>query len=246
MWYPGLVGQDDVDRTLRRLLAGPSPLGKAAMRLQRYRVSPTRYVIPGKPYCDDPVQVNRDEARPAGGYVGLSLEMWAPCRRCAKCLLFRALKWRDRAIVEIEAAPRSWFVTLTFDPIHLAGVISESYRFSKLDRSAAVERAAFGHVQKYMKRLRKSGARFRYVAVPEWGEEHGRLHYHLLFHEAVEGSLTKRMIEGQWRSFVHARLVSRGEDTEGTPAGAARYVCKYLTKTLARPRASKNYGLSVP
>lgn len=229
---------------LRRLLFGPSPLGQAAIKLQRYRVSATEYVIPGRPYCDEPVQINRQEAKPAEGYAGLSLQMWGPCRRCAKCLLFRGLKWRDRMRREMALTPgRTWFLTLTFAPIHLAGVLIEANRFPHLSRDEAVERAAYtNHVAKYLKRLRKAGARFRFVGVPEYGEEHGRLHYHLLMHEQLEGSLTKRLMDAQWRSFTKPKLVMQDDDGEVSAAGAARYVSKYLTKSLGRPRASLRYG----
>lgn len=228
------------DKALRRLLRGPSPLGKAAIKLQQFRVSPSRYVIPGLPYCDDPVPINREEARPSAGYVGLSLQMHGPCRKCAKCLLFRAMKWAERMMEELHRAPRSWHAVLTFDPVHLAGVHMESRRFPHLAPGDAIERAAYTrHVDLYLKRLRKSGARFRYCGVPEFGEEHGRLHYHLLLHESSEGCLTKRMIDRQWRSFTHARLVS---PSQADRERSARYVSKYLTKQRFRIRASLGYG----
>lgn len=210
------------------------------MRLQRYRVSPTSYKITHKPFCDDPVQINREEARPAHGYTGISFEMFAPCRKCEKCLLFRQLKWSERIETEIERSLRTWHVTLTFAPVHLAGVIAESHarKYRKLSPDAAMERAAYAHVQKYLKRLRKSGARFRFFGVAEYGSEHGRLHYHLAIHELVEGCLTKRQIDSQWRSFVGAKLVKA--DEEG--GHGVTYLTKYLTKQSIRPRASLRYG----
>lgn len=150
------------------------------------------------------------------------------------------MRLRELAIAEIEATPgRSWFVTLTFDPHHLAGC-----RMEAMDAPPSLhglrrrtEWAAFRHVQRYFKRLRKAGARFRYLCVFEEGENTGRPHYHLLLHEIEPTKpLLKRSLEYQWRSHVHCRLVASGR-------GAASYVSKYATKTFdIRPRHSTRYG----
>jgi len=210
------------------------------MKLQAWRKSPTQYDIHILPYCDSPVQVYKYE-RGTETYPGLELMMKAPCRKCDKCLQFRQLQWAERIGRELEAHERSWFVVLTFDPIHLAGVIAESFRQPDyLTDAQKVERAAYEHIKLYVKRLRKSGGRFRYVAIPEYGEAHGRLHYHMLLHESLTGSLTKRTIQGQWRSRVsYAKLVSK---KGGSFQAAALYISKYLTKQLTRIRASHKYG----
>lgn len=236
MFFPpqggDLKGYAQVTPKLEYLLRGPSPLGKAAMKLQRYRVGPTTYRIDRLPYCTDPVPIGRHE-KGVGSQLGFSLEMFAPCRKCEKCLLFRKKKWQERIDVELQKAPRSWFVTLTFSPVHLAGVLIESYK-NKGDATSALERAAYSHVQRYFKRLRKSGLLFRYVCVFEYGEALGRLHAHLFIHETLEGQVTKSVIENQWRSHVHARLVRNNK--------VASYVTKYMTKSLTKPRASFSYG----
>lgn len=215
-------------------LCEPGPLGKAAKRLQRFRVSATRYRVPGAPYCDAPVPIYRTEKPAKGGYVGLEFEMLGPCRRCPKCLTFRALRWAERIQREAQSAARNWLVTLTFSPQHLALILLRSKRDEE-----ELERVAYRDLQLWLKRLRKAGAQFRFAAVPEYGEEKGRLHYHLIMHEAAAGSLTKRLMQAHWPSFSHCRLVRGGAfDLDRT----ARYVSKYLTKSLFRPRASRGYG----
>lgn len=162
--------------------------------------------------------------------------MKVPCRRCKPCLQFRQMKWRERAIHEIGVSNRTWAVTLTFSPVQLAGVLMSADG----GQLVQVERRAYADVQRYMKRLRKSGAVFRYLAVYERGEASGRSHYHLLVHETGRYPIPKRVLEDTWPSHVHARLVNK-ETT-----GSASYVTKYLTKNLAvRPRASGRYGVFV-
>lgn len=210
---------------------------KAALKLLRYQVSPTTFHVPHKPYCDEPVPLTLSQR--AGKTSGVYVEMFGPCRKCEKCLLFRRLKWRDRITVENRSAPRSWFVTLTFSPIHLAGIIAKAYTLD-LPIEAATERVAYTHVQGYLDRLRKSCGSFRYVAIPEYGEENGRLHYHLIIHEKVFGSVLHRQLNQKWRSHVSASLVKDAR-------GSGTYLSKYLTKSFSRVRASAQYGkTSVP
>lgn len=188
------------------------------------------YFADWQPYCDDPVTVHRHVK--AGGFDrSIAATIKAPCRKCAKCLQFRQMKWRERALVECHHAPRTWFITLTFSPVHLAGVLIEARSSALKD----VDAAAYKHVQRYLKRLRKI-AKIRFLAVYERGEQTGRSHYHLLVHE-VNRPIPKRELESRWISHVHARLVDLA-----TP-GAASYITKYTTKAAdIRPRASARYG----
>lgn len=189
------------------------------------------------PYCDEPVPIFRAARASILSNRPTEILMHVPCRKCAKCKLFRQLKWKERAEREIRRANRTWFVTLTFSPLHLAGCIYES-KLATGKNHGKLERAAYGHVQKYFKRLRKQRRlKFRYLAIFERGEKTGRPHYHLLIHEVGERPVSKRTLEDKWRSNVHARLVDRSSPW------AASYITKYATKSLdVPPRASAKYG----
>lgn len=167
--------------------------------------------------------------------------MNVPCRRCAKCLQYRQMKWRQRAMAELARAPRTWWITLTFSPTHLAGVLAAAASSDKDTLERRIDDAAYRHVQRYLKRLRRAYKRkLRYLAVFERGERTGRAHYHMLLHE-VDGPILKQWIETQWPSQVRARLVATGK------FGVAGYVTKYATKGLAvRVRASARYGRLPP
>lgn len=206
------------------------------------RVAPGQFFGNWTWYCDNPIELKRrvtarhKEAARAGSrivkLVPMDVAAMVPCRKCAKCLQYRQMKWRNRAITEVTRAKRTWFVTLTFDPVHLAGILIEANGAGDKE----VEGSAYRHVQRYIKRLRKVHT-FRYLAVYERGEKTGRSHYHLLLHE-LDKPITKRVIERQWRSNVHARLVS----SDGS-CGSASYITKYATKSFdIRPRASTGYG----
>lgn len=213
----------------------------AAKLLQRYgqMTGPTEVISREMPYCDDPVHMYRETDPRHTLDRSMAVDFYVPCRKCEKCLEFRKLKWKERCFTELKQAARSWFVTLTFSPVHLAGVLIEA-RALEIDRSRAIETAAYKHVQRYIKRIRKvTKVPFRYFAVYELGEEKGRSHFHIVIHEQDPAKcIRKRTLEGQWPSFVHARLVD-----ETRLGGAAYYITAYTTKSFAcRPRASLRYG----
>lgn len=189
-----------------------------------------------KPYCDQPVWVYssvvpRDAGARSGGFRNVEAGLYAPCRKCPKCLQFRQMKWMERADLEIRMAPRTWWVTLTFSPLALSKVLIEAEDGSP----KMIERRAYADVQRWFKKIRKLH-KLRYLCVYELGEENGRSHYHLLLHETTS-SIPKRLLEGRWHSHVHARLVDRSR------SGLTGYITKYATKNLdVRPRASQSYG----
>lgn len=222
----------------------------AAIALAGGQTSPTNFTGPWKPFCDSPVPIHR-YIRSGAKQHGLEVNMTGPCRKCPKCLEVRQRLWVKRAMNEIfhtaSQNRRTWFVTLTLDPIHLAGILAEAaQRFEEPKR--ALEMAVHKHVARYIKRLRKGGARFvgdtkwnrenlRYFSVYERGAETGRSHVHLLVHELGPRPIANRHLKAAWRSNVDCKLV------DPSHPGAAKYVTKYIGKDLtARPRASVRYG----
>lgn len=234
------------EHKLRFHLREPAPAQRLFVKLLPWMVSPTLVVDRRQPYCDKPVASVLWQ-RGGRGFRSLQVERWLPCRNCAKCLQFKAARWRERILAEIAAAPRSWYQTLTFAPTLLAGVHLEAQKLipSSVEDSdrpealrRAVEVAAYAHVQRYLDRLRKAGPSLRYFAVFERGSENDREHFHLVMHE-VDRPLTSRLLEDKWRpSLSYPRLVR-----EDVPGRGVSYLTKYLTKTSeARPRASLRYG----
>lgn len=168
------------------------------------------------------------------------------CRKCEPCQRARRYHWSQRSISEIEAAPRSWFGTLTLRP-------AEQFRLVATARARLIRAGTdYDHLspdeqfiedcqelkrqlQLYLKRLRKSGIAFRYLWVIE-RHKSGAPHVHILLHE--RSPARHRVLSSQWQlGFSKFNLVAEGEN-----AKAARYVAKYLSKGLMRPFASFKYG----
>lgn len=175
------------------------------------------------------------------------VEIDAPCRRCRVCLARRSAHWAARAKVELSAASRTWFCTLTASPEwQFVYAARASARLEKRgvafhalsDGEQFIERSSeFGRdITKYLKRIRKeSGVPLRYILVAE-AHKSGLPHFHMLLHEASDKAIRWKTLSEQWKQgFSQFKLV------EGN--GAAWYVCKYLSKAaLARVRASRLYG----
>lgn len=219
-----------------KLLSGLSDISGGAPVIRR--------IMDGQPVWIDPNDMSKGRVRYADIYV--------PCRKCAACLKRRAWHWRLRAESELRLASRSWFSTFTLRPDHHARneylsiqhMERRGHRWeamSRDERFAAISQPILRQFQLYLKRLRKGGAKLRYLVVVErhmgGGEVHGMPHLHALIHEQGV-PVTHRKLTDQWSElgFTTHKLV---DDTYK----AAAYACKYLTKDIAnKPRASQRYG----
>lgn len=203
----------------------------------------TRRMMDNQPVWVDPQQL------PEGRVRHVDIEV--PCRRCERCLKRKAAHWRLRAESEVKQASRSWFSTFTARPevharneyIALRHQASRGNRWESLtpdERFAAITAPMLREFQLYLKRLRKTGAKLRYMVITErhtaGGDNHGKPHLHALIHELGE-PIRYKTLDKQWSvGFSSHKLV----DSTGA---AVAYACKYLTKDIAnKPRASLRYG----
>jgi hypothetical protein len=151
----------------------------------------------------------------------------------------------------MKVAPRTWFGTLTFAPeLQYRAKCAVSLRLA--DRASSWDEldddTAFGlvaqelgkDITRFIKRLRKAGAVFRYCLVTE-AHKSGLPHFHMLVHETADADPVRhKILAEKWQAGFSSWKLAEG------PA-AAHYVTKYLTKSLrARIRASEGYGTSSP
>jgi hypothetical protein len=184
-------------------------------------------------------------------------ERFVRCRRCAACLRARTNYWgfagMEQTRLAAENGGRTWFGTLT---------LSAEWQAEFLDRARSihcepnaswweephcderfklVRALLLKEVQRYWKRLRKDGHRFKYLVVFE-RHKSGLPHMHFLLHEQGRPIL-KRELEARW-PYGHSKCVIVGGRSRraAAPEKAAWYVVKYLSKsTQARQLASRGY-----
>lgn len=97
------------------------------------------------------------------GYSDLPIKI--PCGKCIGCRIAYSRSWALRCVHEAKFHLRNSFVTVTYDEKHMP-----EHGSLRLD-----------DLQRFFKRLRKAGLKFRYYACGEYGGQTKRPHYHILF-----------------------------------------------------------------
>lgn len=131
--------------------------------------------------------------------------LFVPCGRCGNCVRRRISDYSIRCCVELRHSHSAYFITLTYerDPLQL-------YRKD---------------LQRFFKRCRKVGWKFKYFAVGDYGDTFGRPHFHvLLFAKAAidTGFVWSLWISG--RDQVRKRGFVQVEPLE---EGGVAYVVQY-------------------
>lgn len=86
-----------------------------------------------------------------------------PCGKCLGCIHDKAHAWAVRCYHESTQHERNSFLTLTYDDSKVPAALVKD------------------DLQRFFKRLRARGVKFRYFACGEYGGRTGRPHYHALF-----------------------------------------------------------------
>lgn len=140
------------------------------------------------------------------------------CRKCLQCRLAYVADWEGRNIAESKVATTCFLVTLTYGHNLAYGVESE----------AAASYLDYDHVQRFLKRLRKTLSKdkrsVRYFISGEYGTKKGRAHWHALLYFDFEilPRDAQTLLEEHWgHGFCN---VSKFRDS------SAGYVCKYIIK----------------
>lgn len=149
-----------------------------------------------------------------------------PCGKCAFCLRSKRNDW----IIRLHHESRNqllpaYFLTLTYDEKHVP-------------RYKGTRTLWFRHLQLYFKRIRKSGASLKYVAVGEYGSATARPHYHVI----CWTSASEALLDKQW----HHGNVHFGQLTPASIAYTLKYIIQPKqgdNETRQKTRAQFSKGL---
>lgn len=151
-----------------------------------------------------------------------------PCRNCWQCREDRTNDWVGRCIAETKTATAANFVTLTY------GRDDEGQ--SDHIRARVL---TYSDVQKFFKRLRRSGYAFKYFVVGEYGSAKGRAHWHALMFWRGRKPPTDTSGRAHITEWPHGHV-----DWDEVNTETARYVCKYLTKDAHDVEAQAIFHMS--
>lgn len=169
----------------------------------------------------------------ADSETGIGLKI--PCGKCIGCKLEHSRQWALRCMHEKRLYTDSAFLTLTYAPANLP------------PGGTLVKR----DLQLFMKRLRKQmGDGVRFFACGEYGEKHGRPHYHVLL---LNKDFTDRRLISSgtdynlYTSKLLSKLWTAGSHKIGNvDFDSAAYVARYCTKKITGPKAAAHYAGRLP
>lgn len=166
-----------------------------------------------------------------------------PCGNCHHCRMSKVSDWITRLTAHAKYHKFVYFVTLTFrefssktpscliqETNSVCHNININHRFqlSPLTLNKSI-------LQKFFKRLRKSGHKFSYFAVGEYGHKFGRPHYHIILYSQNE--ISKLSLYKAWslQGYVFGNIDCQNLYQNGTlnadsGKNAFNYVCKYMFK----------------
>lgn len=139
--------------------------------------------------------------------------MSLPCGKCYECKARRTSGWSFRLMQEFKRCTTAYFVTLTYDPLH---VPMSPNGFMTLDKRDC---------QLFMKNLRrtyryeKNPPKIKYYLVGEYGSRTQRPHYHAIIFNAA----SPEDIMAAWRNGVDFHFGDVAEASVG-------YTLKYISK----------------
>lgn len=178
--------------------------------------------------CFSPAHIPHPRAKKSEG-----LRLIVPCGRCLGCLLKRGREWAARCMHEELSWDTSYFLTLT-------------YRDEELHQYGTHPSLNPPDVQRFFKRLRKAGFKFRYLYCGEYGDEFGRPHYHCILFGVEFDDLKLRSSQGGHNFYTSVKLENfwtHGDCLIGfaTPETVS-YTCGYTIKKLYGPDATLFYA----
>lgn len=154
-----------------------------------------------------------------------------PCGQCMACRLNKSRDWATRCVLEAKMHKQNCFITLTYSEENCPSDMS----LQKMDFT------------NFMKRLRfNTGQKIRYYAAGEYGDLHGRPHFHAclfgykpvdLVLWQVRDGVPLYMSETFSKAWQYKGFVSVGDVT----FESAAYVARYVTKKITGNRADEHY-----
>lgn len=146
-----------------------------------------------------------------------------PCGQCVACKIAYSREWAMRLLHELTMYDKATFLTLTYSDEYLVYHIES--RLPNLEKS---------HLTRFWKRLRKAikPRKMKYFACGEYGDEHGRPHYHaIVFNLGID---EKPLVEKVW---------GKGRVDLGTVTyDSCRYVADYVLKKYNGEKMKEVYN----
>lgn len=154
-----------------------------------------------------------------------------PCGQCIACRLNKSRDWATRCVLEAKMHEQNCFITLTYSEENCPPDMS----LQKRDFTNFIKRLRFN-----------TGKKIRYYAAGEYGDLHGRPH----FHACLFGYKPDDLVLWQYRDGValyNSATLSKAWQYKGFVSvgdvtfESAAYVARYVTKKITGDRSEEHY-----
>lgn len=229
---------------------GLTPAGKADLLITDLVVDhieiPPRCQDKTKIFCALDGSIYRPGWKVNGEFVQI------PCGHCMSCRLEYSRQWANRCMLELEYHKSAYFVTLTYDELH---VPVDYMSDPETGEAKPVMTLRKRDLQLFLKRLRKRfGDNLRYLAAGEYGSDTCRPHYHLIifglqlddleFYKQQRGYTyyNSKSLQKCWSLNLGSNRVPLYDSIGYAVVGevswqTCAYVARYVTKKLKGPAA---------
>lgn len=157
-----------------------------------------------------------------------------PCGQCIGCRLAYSRDWANRCMLEAKNYENNYFVTFTYDDIHVPIHNWSDDETGEVGKVYSLEKRDF---QLFMKRLRKhfSSDKIRFFSCGEYGTQTMRPHYHaILFNlNLTDLKLYKKSMHGfnYYNSPILSKLWNKGHVIVADVSWeSCAYVARYVMK----------------
>ncbi|ALS03507.1 VP4 [Gokushovirus WZ-2015a] len=180
-----------------------------------------------------------------------------PCGNCIGCRLDYSRTWADRCMLEMVDHDNSYFLTITYDDIHVPRTEYIDYDTGAIEPVMTLRKRDW---QLFMKRLRKAYSKkydnkLRFYMAGEYGDQSARPHYHAIVFGLSLDDLQFYKFDGEFRYYTSEFLQKCWTDDEGNSKGyivvakanwqTCAYTARYVTKKLKGKAAQfyKDYNI---
>lgn len=227
---------------LKGFRIGTTENGKADLKVTSYSVDHMEY------YPDDKRwhQIDIDFVSPRASRVVRNYTE-LPCGKCVGCRMDYSRQWALRCMLELQYHDSAYFVTLTYDDLHVPQSLYGDLATGEAHPSLTLRKKDF---QNFMKRLRFAHPddNIRFFAAGEYGSKTWRPHYHAIIFGLHLDDLIPYSRSAQGYTYYNSESLQKawsiydkytgtytplgfavvGEVTYETAAYTARYVMKKL------------------
>lgn len=149
-----------------------------------------------------------------------------PCGQCFACRINKTSQWTFRLMLELTDWDDACFITLTYDDENLGN--------PSLD---------FEDLKLFWKRLRKAiqPKKIRYYACGEYGDTHGRKHFHAIIFGLPCNDSTRLLISRTWTFCSPERFLYHGKGVAPVNIDDIAYVAGYCQKKLTGELGKEAY-----